>query len=331
MKAAVTNDEHGFDVVDMPDPTPGPDELVIRVAACGVCGSDIKAQPLMPAGMVMGHELGGAIVAVGSRADGWQRGVKVAVLPVISCGNCPYCSAGVVSHCAQSSYMGMGPAGGFAEFAVVPARHAFAVTADMPDIYSALVEPFAVGLHGVHSAEFIAGESVLVVGAGGVGLTTVAWLSAKGAGRVTAADPDPPRRAFECVRRPTPGMPGCTTSTGSDRDLRCMRGADTYRTRHRAPQGTHDSVLRLLPTRRVPPSGRGIRQRSGRSEAHGGTHARNAPSCRRLRARPQHKRAWTSTRHPRCEWLAPPARRRMGSVGVLDPGVFGSHPSDHCV
>jgi NADPH:quinone reductase-like Zn-dependent oxidoreductase len=73
MKAAVTNDEHGFDVVDMPDPTPGPDELVIRVAACGVCGSDIKAQPLMPAGMVMGHELGGAIVAVGSRADGWQR------------------------------------------------------------------------------------------------------------------------------------------------------------------------------------------------------------------------------------------------------------------
>jgi hypothetical protein len=226
----------------------------------------------------------------------------------------------------------------------------------MPDIYSALVEPFAVGLHGVHSAEFIAGESVLVVGAGGVGLTTVAWLSAKGAGRVTAADPDPPRRALattmgatdavasvadaepgaydaaiECVRRPTPGMPGCTTSTGSDRDLRCMRGADNYRTRHRAPQGTHDSVLRLLPTRRVPPSGRGIRQRSGRSEAHGGTHARNAPSCRRLRARPQHKRAWTSTRHPRCEWLAPPARRRMGSVGVLDPGVFGSHPSDHCV
>jgi (R,R)-butanediol dehydrogenase / meso-butanediol dehydrogenase / diacetyl reductase len=195
MKAAVTNDQHGFDIVDMPDPTPGPDELVIRVAACGVCGSDIKAQPFMPVGMVMGHELGGEVVAVGSRADGWREGVKVAVLPVISCGDCQYCSAGVVSHCAQSSYIGMGPAGGFAEFAVVSARHAFAVPADAPDVYSALVEPFAVGLHGVHSAEVIPGESVLVVGAGGVGLTTIAWLSAKAAGRVTAVDPDPHRRA----------------------------------------------------------------------------------------------------------------------------------------
>ena len=67
MKAAVTTEQHGFDVVEMPDPTPGPDELVIRVAACGVCGSDIKAQPFMPAGMVMGHELGGEIVAVGPK------------------------------------------------------------------------------------------------------------------------------------------------------------------------------------------------------------------------------------------------------------------------
>ena len=72
MRAAVTTEAHGFQVVELPDPTPGPDELVIRVAACGVCGSDIKAQPFMPAGFVMGHELGGEIVAVGSDVGNWR-------------------------------------------------------------------------------------------------------------------------------------------------------------------------------------------------------------------------------------------------------------------
>jgi (R,R)-butanediol dehydrogenase / meso-butanediol dehydrogenase / diacetyl reductase len=195
VKAAVTTEQHGFDIIEMPDPTPGPDELAIRVAACGICGSDIKAQPFMPAGMVMGHELGGHIVAVGSDADGWQEGTNVAVLPVVSCGSCQYCAAGAVSHCAQTRYIGMGPdGGGFAELAVVPARHAFALPNDMTDTYAALVEPFAVGLHGVHSAHVSPGEDVLVVGAGGVGLTTIAWARAIGAQRVTAVDPDAERR-----------------------------------------------------------------------------------------------------------------------------------------
>lgn len=194
MKAAVTTEDHGFEVVDVPDPTPGPDELVIRVAACGICGSDLKAQPFAPPGMVMGHELGGEIVAIGSGADGWHVGTNVAVLPVVSCGTCRYCAAGLVSHCAQASYLGMGRAGGFAEFAAVPARHTFAVPAELPVRYSALVEPFAVGLHGVHSAEITPGDDVLIVGAGGVGLTTLVWTLKKGGARVTVADPDPGRR-----------------------------------------------------------------------------------------------------------------------------------------
>jgi (R,R)-butanediol dehydrogenase / meso-butanediol dehydrogenase / diacetyl reductase len=194
MKAAVTTDKHGFEVVDLPDPTPDPDQLVIRVTACGVCGSDIKAQPFAPAGMVMGHEMGGEIIAVGSRTRGWREGTNVAVLPVVSCGSCKYCQAGLVSHCPAASYLGMGQAGGFAEYAAVPARHCFAVPAQVPAAYSALVEPFAVGLHGVHSAEIGPGDAVLIVGAGGVGLTTLVWALHKGAGRVTVADPDPQRR-----------------------------------------------------------------------------------------------------------------------------------------
>jgi (R,R)-butanediol dehydrogenase / meso-butanediol dehydrogenase / diacetyl reductase len=197
MRAAVTTADKGsggFAVVEVPDPTPGPDQLVIRVNACGVCGSDIKAQPFAPTGMVMGHELGGEVVAVGSRTDGWREGTNVAVLPVISCGSCRYCQAGQVSHCPEACYIGMGPAGGFAEYAAVPARHCFALPAEVPAAYSALVEPFAVGLHGVHSAEIGPGNDVLIVGAGGVGLTTLSWALRKGAGRVTVADPDPQRR-----------------------------------------------------------------------------------------------------------------------------------------
>lgn len=196
MKAAVTTDDHGFEVTELPDPTPEPGQLVIRVNACGVCGSDIKAQPYAPAGMVMGHELGGEVVAVGSQVEDWREGTNIAVLPVVSCGACRYCQAGTASHCAAASFIGMGPAGGFAEFVAVPARHSFAVPADLPDRYSALVEPFAVGLHGVNRAEITTGDDVLIVGAGGVGLTTLIWALHRGSARVTVADPDPQRRDY---------------------------------------------------------------------------------------------------------------------------------------
>jgi (R,R)-butanediol dehydrogenase/meso-butanediol dehydrogenase/diacetyl reductase len=195
MKAAVTTSDHGFEVVELPDPDPGAGQLVIRVAACGICGSDIKAQPYAPAGMVMGHEFGGEVVAVGSNTNGWHQGTIVAVLPVISCRSCRYCQAGRVSHCGRASYIGMGPAGGFADYATVPAAHCFALPAGVDAGYSALVEPFAVGLHGVHSAEVSPGEDVLIVGGGGVGQTTLAWALHKGCGRATVVDPDLGRRA----------------------------------------------------------------------------------------------------------------------------------------
>src|ERR1700750_1985976 len=126
MKAAVTTEQHGFEIVDLPDPAPAADQGVIRVAACGVCGSDLKAQPFASAGMVMGHELGGEIVAVGTAADRCKQGTNIAVLPVISCGSCRYCLTGSVSHCPSASYIGMGPAGGFADFAAGAPRQPLA-------------------------------------------------------------------------------------------------------------------------------------------------------------------------------------------------------------
>ncbi len=197
MKAAITTSAGDFSVAELPDPRPGPDQLVVRVAACGVCGSDIKAQPFMPPGTVMGHEFGGEVVAVGSDAgsSGWREGMTVAVLPVVSCGSCGLCSGGDVAHCSSVRFIGMGrDAGGFAELVVVPARHAFGIPNELLLTHAALVEPFAVGLHSAAAAEVGPGDHVLIVGAGGVGLTTLAWALALGAERVTVVDPAPARR-----------------------------------------------------------------------------------------------------------------------------------------
>jgi (R,R)-butanediol dehydrogenase/meso-butanediol dehydrogenase/diacetyl reductase len=186
----------------------------------------------MPPGVIMGHELGGEIVATGSEAGAWPDGTNVAVLPIVSCGCCHYCSAGLVAHCSQTRYIGMGhDGGGFAELAVVPSRHAFALPEDLPTTYSALVEPFAVGLHGVHSAEISRGENVLVVGAGGVGLTTIAWARAKGADRVTAVDPDPQRRKLAMDMGATDAAASVSElkTDGYDAAIECVGRPDLLR------------------------------------------------------------------------------------------------------
>jgi (R,R)-butanediol dehydrogenase/meso-butanediol dehydrogenase/diacetyl reductase len=194
VKAAVTNEQHGFDVVDVPDRAPAADELVIRVAACGVCGSDIKAQPFAPPGMVMGHELGGEVVAIGSDVGGWTQGMNAAVLPVISCGTCAYCKAGAVPHCAQVQYIGMGPAGGSPSTPPCPRA---TLSPYLPS-YQALSphssnrsQSACTGSTTPRSSPAMACSSP---GRAVSGLTTLAWARQKGAARVTVADPDSDRR-----------------------------------------------------------------------------------------------------------------------------------------
>ncbi len=89
MRAAVVNDQHAFDIEEIPDPVPAPDELVLAVTACGICGSDLKAVHALAGGTVMGHEFCGEVVAVGRGLAGtWREGRRVAALPVIGCGQC---------------------------------------------------------------------------------------------------------------------------------------------------------------------------------------------------------------------------------------------------
>jgi (R,R)-butanediol dehydrogenase / meso-butanediol dehydrogenase / diacetyl reductase len=196
MRAATLGADAAFGVEDLPDPVPGPDDLVLRVTGCGVCGSDLKARPMMPPGTVMGHELCGEVVAVGTAAAGtWREGMRAAVLPVFSCGVCPHCSVGDVAHCEGAALIGLGGApGGFADQIRVSAALAFPLPDDLPEQHGALVEPFAVGLHTARLARIEPTDDVLVIGAGAVGLTTAAWAKELGARTVTVSDPVDRRR-----------------------------------------------------------------------------------------------------------------------------------------
>jgi (R,R)-butanediol dehydrogenase/meso-butanediol dehydrogenase/diacetyl reductase len=224
MRAAVLGPDGSMTVEVVDDPSPGPRDLLLRVTGCGVCGSDMAARAAMPAGTVMGHELAGEVVAAGAEVrHEWVDGERVAVLPVFACLSCDACRSGHVAHCPEATLVGLGGGhGGFAELVRVSADLSFRLPPSVDPAHGALVEPYAVGLHVAHAAEIGAGDSVLVIGAGAVGLTTATWSRRLGAGRIVVSDPAPERRAgaaafdIDAVHDPTTGPPAGSFSVVID-------------------------------------------------------------------------------------------------------------------
>jgi (R,R)-butanediol dehydrogenase / meso-butanediol dehydrogenase / diacetyl reductase len=197
MRAAVLNDAHDLEVAEVPDPSPGAGELVLQVTACGICGSDLKLRPAMPAGLVMGHEFCGEVVAVGDGPHGdWHEGQHVTALPLIGCGRCLACLAGEPAHCEQADLVGVGGSpGAFAEYVRVDTRETVALPESLDPVLGALVEPLAVGLHAVEQSLPRAGDRALVIGAGPVGLAVMTWLAHFGVRELAVSDPSTVRRA----------------------------------------------------------------------------------------------------------------------------------------
>jgi (R,R)-butanediol dehydrogenase/meso-butanediol dehydrogenase/diacetyl reductase len=221
VRAAVLGKDSAFEVDQVADPTPEPGQLVVRVTACGICGSDLKARPAMSAGTIMGHEFCGEVVAVGQGVGApWREGVRAAVLPVMSCGHCPWCRAGEVAHCEVARLIGLGGGpGGFAEFAAVSADLSFALPQGLPEAHGALVEPFAVGLHTARVAGIDSGDSVLIIGAGPVGLTTAQWARVLGAKDVVVSDPIAARRELSAQFGATEAIDPSTDELGQGFDV----------------------------------------------------------------------------------------------------------------
>lgn len=173
----------------MPDPTPADDEVVLRVAACGICGSDLHItedpKPFgIGSGFVLGHEFSGEVVGVGRAVTGLGRGDRVAVAPMRGCGHCPACLRNDPAWCPQMVLIG----GGYAEYATVAARQCRKLPDDLPTADGALAEPLSVALHCIVRSGMKPGARVAVIGAGPIGLLVAFWARRMGAASVIVAD-----------------------------------------------------------------------------------------------------------------------------------------------
>jgi threonine dehydrogenase-like Zn-dependent dehydrogenase len=173
----------------VPDPTPALDEVVLRIAACGICGSDLHMteDPVtfgIGQGMILGHEFSGEVVAMGADVSDLHLGDRVAVAPMFGCGHCAACKLGEPAWCRDMRLIG----GGYAEYASVAARQVRRLPDGVPLADGALAEPVAVGMHCVARSGMKAGDNVLILGAGPIGLTVAFWARRMGAAHVIVAD-----------------------------------------------------------------------------------------------------------------------------------------------
>jgi threonine dehydrogenase-like Zn-dependent dehydrogenase len=176
-------------VDDLQPPEPAADEVLLRIAACGICGSDlhITEDPVtfgVGQGTVLGHEFAGEVAGVGVGVSEFKVGDRVAVAPMWGCGECDSCRRGEPAWCSRMRLIG----GGYAEFTAVAARQCRRLPDDLPVEEGALAEPTSVGLHAVVRSGMKPGDKVLILGAGPIGLLTAFWARRMGAGAVIVAD-----------------------------------------------------------------------------------------------------------------------------------------------
>lgn len=207
MKALVLTEYNRFEIQEQPVPEIGPDEVLLKVAACGICGSDVhgmdgsSGRRLPP--IIMGHEAAGEIVRRGANVTAWSEGDRVTFDSIISCGRCWFCRHGQTNLCAERRVPGVScnefrSQGAFAEFVALPQRILYRLPDALSFRRAAMVEPLAIAMHAVSQVGVTLGDATLVVGAGVIGLMAVQVLRAAGCGLIIAADLDQRRLDMAC-------------------------------------------------------------------------------------------------------------------------------------
>lgn len=242
MKALVLREYKKLELEEMEKPRPGEDELLIRVRACGICGSDVHGydgstgRRLPP--VVMGHEAAGEVEAVGRTVRGFKPGDRVTFDSTVYCGKCFYCRRGRVNLCDAREVIGVSTPqfrrmGAFAEYVCVPERIAYRLPEAMPFAHAALIEAVSVAMHAVGLTPVALEDTVVVVGAGMIGLLTMQAARMAGAGRVLAVDVDEARLKMArevgatAVLNPATGdavqqIAELTSGRGADVALECV-------------------------------------------------------------------------------------------------------------
>ena len=202
MKALLLSEYSHLAVVDVPKPLIGPDEVLVGVEACGICGSDVhgydgsSGRRIPP--IVMGHEAAGVVAAVGAEVTGFAAGDRVTFDSTVYCGKCEYCLRSEVNLCSDRQVVGVScgdyrRSGAFAEFVSVPQHIVYKLPDDLGFPEAAMLEAVSVALHAVRMTQVKGGETALVIGAGMIGLLTLQAAKVAGCSRVIIADVDETR------------------------------------------------------------------------------------------------------------------------------------------
>ena len=199
MQALQLTEYRKLQLVDLPVPSPAADEVLIQVAACGICGSDVHGfdgstgRRIPP--LVMGHEAAGVIAALGNEVHTFAVGERVTFDSTISCGSCRFCKEGAVNLCDRREVLGVSCGnyrrnGAFAEYVTVPARIVYRLPDSLSFAEAAMIEAVSVALHAVGLTAPVEGSSALVVGAGMIGLLILQSLRVAGCGNIFITDID---------------------------------------------------------------------------------------------------------------------------------------------
>ena len=205
MQALLLSDLRKLEMVEAPRPVPAANEVLLQVAACGICGSDVhgydgsSGRRIPP--IIMGHEAAGTIAAVGSDVVQWKIGDRVTFDSTLYCGRCSFCLRGEVNLCEDRQVFGVSCTdyrrnGAFADYLAVPQRVLYRLPAGLPFEQAAMIEAVSVALHAVAVSDFRVGETALVIGAGMIGTLVIQALRVAGASNTLAADPDSSRLAM---------------------------------------------------------------------------------------------------------------------------------------
>lgn len=197
MKALLYTEPYTFDYTDVPDPTVGDDDVLVRVKACGICGSDVaghtgKTGRRLPP-LIMGHEAAGVVERVGPNVTGFAPGDRICFDSTVYCNRCPACKQGMYNRCVKRQVLGVSVPefkrnGAFAEFLAVPHWICARLPANMSFVQASLLEPASIGTHAANRPPISKSDTVVVIGAGAIGLFILQAAKLRGAKTTIASD-----------------------------------------------------------------------------------------------------------------------------------------------
>ncbi|HEV8539494.1 MAG TPA: zinc-dependent alcohol dehydrogenase family protein [Bacteroidota bacterium] len=247
MNAVLYEKPHHLRVVSKPLRRLGEREVLVRVSACGICGTDVhivEGTSRSTPPVILGHEYAGSIEDVGSSTRGLKPGDRVAVDPNIACGTCYYCRRGLVHLCANLRALGVDLDGGMAEYCIVPESQLYPLPDGLTTEQCAFIEPISCAVHGIDRANIPAGATVLILGGGTIGLLMLQLAKVAGAARTIVVEPLAHKRAIaeklgaEILIDPVESDPITaimdTTRVGVDVVIECAGKASTMQLALRA-------------------------------------------------------------------------------------------------